>query len=899
MKRLILIDSHAIIHRAYHALPPFTSPKGEPTGAVYGFTSILLRILRELKPDFIAAAFDLPGPTFRHIAYERYKAQRPETPSDLSSQFEKVREILEAFGILIFEKQGYEADDIIGTIAEKVKKNKDIETIIVTGDLDALQLVRPKLKVYSMKKGISDTIIYDEKAVKERYGLKPEELIDFKGLRGDPSDNIAGVKGIGEKTAASLIKEFGSIDGIYSAIKGGKAKKISASVLEKLISGEEDARISLELSRIKIDVPFKFSLRELKILSQKSRFEFLRQIFFKFGFTSLLKRLGQETGGEGSFPPKSKKNSQFEQGSLLANESSPKELFVEKEEKFLKFFSEPKQKSAGLIIHENEFFMIKPDGRVFRIAKSLFHRASLKIFFSEDYKFFVYDAKTIIHFLLGFGADLNKIEFDIMLASYLTSVSTRDFSYISVASRELGRMVSQDPKDEFSHFFEVVKSLEAKLAAGNLKFIFSRVEMPLVKILADMEDRGILLDVSFLKRLGKKIDEDIAILTKGIHKLAGEEFNISSSQQLSKILFEKLKIKTHGLRRTEKGGVISTRESELEKLKEAHPIIGKILAFRELAKLKNTYVDVLPNLVDKKTGRLHTSFNQVAASTGRLSSQNPNLQNIPVMSEYGKEVRKAFVARGGFILASFDYSQIELRVAAHIADDKKMIEAFRKGLDIHKMTASEIYNVPLDKVTPDLRRAAKTLNFGVLYGMGPQALSEATDMSREEAKKFIDEYFHDFEGIRDYILKTKKFAEEQGFVETIFGRRRYIPEINSPNWQIKREAERMAVNMPVQGSATGDIIKMAMIKVDEWIQNEKLAEDVRLLLQVHDELVFEIKKDLVSPEQSPARGEARSKERRGVAYEIKKIMEGAASLKVPLVVDAKIGLNWGEQKIFE
>ncbi|MDP3710427.1 MAG: DNA polymerase I [bacterium] len=740
MKKLVLIDSHAIIYRAYHALPPMNTPKGEPVNAVYGFASILIRIIRELKPDYIAAAYDLPGPTFRQVVYERYKAHRPETPDELSSQFGKARELLETFGILVFQKESYEADDIIGTIIKEVEKKKDVETVIVTGDMDALQLVKPGVRVYSMKKGVSETVTYDEAAVKERYGLEPSQLVDFKGLKGDPSDNIAGVKGIGEKTATELLKNFKSIEGVYKALKK-TPQRFSATLAEKLRAGEEDAKMSRELARIKNDVSIDFNLDEAKFKGSLARPEVL-QVFNKFGFTSLIKRLGASP----------------EKGSV------------------------PVKKGV---------------------------QASL----------------------------LN-------LPTAETNTETK---------------------------------LDAKFTLS--PFLLKEVEEPLTPILRKMEKRGILLDLVFLEKLSKRIGQKIGKLEKDIFELAGEEFNINSTRELSRILFDKLKISTEGLRRTEKGGVISTGASELEKLKDQHEIIHGILQYRELAKLRNTYIDSLPKLVDAKDGRIHTTYDQFGAATGRLSSSNPNLQNIPIMSEEGREIRKAFVSQDGYELASFDYSQIELRVAAHLADDKKMIEAFRKGEDIHSLTASEVYNIPLDKVTPDLRRAAKTLNFGVLYGMGSQAFSESTGMSRSEAKKFIDGYFHYFAGVKHYIEETKKFARENGYVQTLYGRIRQIPEINSASWRIKREAERMAVNMPIQGTATGDIVKMAMVKVDKWIQENKLEDKVKMLLQVHDELVFEIEKSFVKK----------------AALIIKNLMEGSARLKVPIVVEVKAGKNWGEQ----
>lgn len=885
MNRLILIDSHAVIHRAYHALPPLHTPDGEPTNAVYGFTTILLRILRELKPDFVVAAFDLPGPTFRHVAYERYKAQRPETPSDLSSQFTKVREVLAAFSIPVFEKEGYEADDIIGTIAKKLEKKKNLEVIIVTGDMDTLQLVRPGLKVYAMKKGITETVVYDEKTVKERYGFGPRQLIDFKGLKGDSSDNIPGVKGIGEKTASELIKNFGSIEGIYKALKKGSAK-ISTGFAIKLRKGEEEARFSKELARIKADVPLEFNLADAEWKEVRNNSK-ISPLFLKLGFSSLLKRLEMEevkalgVKKEQARPSFAKQNLGGQV--ILLSGAPPKKssmYILETKKDFQKFEESFKDNKLGVLLDKERLILVCTDKKVFQLNEKLLLAPEIKNFLENGFDLFVYDAKSLFHFLRKFGLDLPEIKFDLLLAVYLTQPFSRDFSFLSLTPRELGRFAASDPEEKFSLFFEIVKSLEVKLDEGKIKFVFEKIEMPLANILVDMEERGILLDQVFLKKLGVKVDSELTDLTKKIHQLAGENFNINSSQQLARVLFEKLGISVKGLRKTEKGGVVSTGASELEKLKKEHPIIEKILVYRELNKLKTTYIDALPELIDSKTGRLHTTFNQTGTSTGRLSSSSPNLQNIPIMSKYGREIRKAFVAGKDFELVSFDYSQIELRVAAHLADDKKMIEAFNKGLDIHKMTASEIYNIPLEKITPELRRAAKTLNFGILYGMGSSALAESTGLSREEAKKFIQEYFHDFSGVREYVERTKKNVEENGYTETLFGRRRYIPEIYSSNWQLKREAERMAVNAPIQGSATGDIVKMAMIKINEWVKKEKLEKEVRMLLQVHDELLFEVKKELVEK----------------VAPKIKDLMEGVTKLKVPLVTEIKVGPNWGEQK---
>lgn len=881
MKTFIIIDSHAVIHRAYHALPPLTTHLGEPINAVYGFTTMLLKILRELKPDYIAAAFDLAGPTFRHLAYERYKATRPETPQDLTTQFEKVREVLRAFRIPVFEKDGYEADDIIGTIAQKLRSEKKIRLVIVTGDMDALQLVSKNVVVYAMKKGITDMVFYDEHAVRERYGFGPELLIDYKGLRGDPSDNIVGVKGIGEKIASELIKALGTIEKIYSALKRG-TKKISPSVGRRLLEGEEDAKISKELSRIHQDVPIAFDPSDARaqFFSPESVSD-IQAIFAAFNFSSLLKRF-EEIAPRGShletqFPSHTKDFSLETKEQRVKN---PAVKLLKDIRGIQRFVAQQTKKPVACMIEGDILFLVAKDENIlYEFHPAVFSFKKTKIFFEAKKDFFAYDAKSIIHFLRAHDIHVGGIIFDVMIAAWLSASYSRDFSYAGIAGRESGLSFENNKRTGYALFFELQQNLEKKIKKNNLGDIFYTIEMPMVRILADMEDRGVLLDCPFLKALGGRVEKALASLTKTIYKRAGKIFNINSPSQLSKILFEDLRIKTHGLRKTEKGGVISTRESELEKLKDADPIIRHVLQYRELMKLKTTYLDVLPRMINEKTGRLHTTFNQTGTSTGRLSSLNPNLQNIPILSDYGREIRKAIVAAPGFFLVSFDYSQIELRVAAHIANDKKMITAFKAGADIHALTASEINNISLDRVTPELRRAAKTLNFGVLYGMGSSAFSEATGMPKEDARKFIQEYFDDFSGIRRYVEETKDFVEDRGYVETVFGRRRYIPEIHSGNWKLKRDAERMAVNMPIQGTAA-DVVKKAMIGVEEWVIRKAFEKDARMLLQVHDELLFEIKKEILGT----------------VIPEIKKIMEHAAILKVPLMVDVKVGKNWGEME---
>ncbi len=907
MKRFILIDAHAVIHRAYHAIPPLTAPSGEVVHAVYGFTSILLRILRELKPDYIAAAFDMPGPTFRHIAYERYKAQRPAAPSDLISQFALVKEVLASMQISIFQKSGFEADDIIGTIVEKLKSEKQLEIIIVTGDMDMLQLVRPRVKVYTPKKGISETVIYDEKEVMARFGFKPEQMIDYKGLRGDPSDNIPGVKGVGEKTATELIKKFGSIEKIYKALKNGSrrspqdgTKEISSSIAAKLSEGEEDARFSRALATIRTNVPIKFDLPATHWQEGAGARDVV-VLFQKLGFHTLLKRMSSATVEKASVALQALPGMEPTTTGLTSGLNTAKEIVkkqdwdafaktAEREEQIGIIFFSPSLKNAkkqgiekeSMVRHthhkkEAVFFILPSTKKVYSCSNRTMMNP---LFFEKKRQWVSHDAKKLLHYFSKSNVVLHTIEFDMMLAAYLVGDLSRNFSYLAIAARELGRLVSENETEEYQHFFDIAVLLKQKLKERNLGRVFSEIELPLISVLKKMEERGVLLDSSYLAKLSRELDSDLSGITKKIYKHAREEFNINSSQQLSVILFEKLGIKTQGLRKTEKGGVISTGASELEKLRKDHPIISQILDYRELMKLKTTYVDVLPLLVNSATGRLHTTFHQTGTATGRLSSSDPNLQNIPIMSEYGKKVRRAFIAKNKYLLVSLDYSQIELRVSAELAGDEKMIAAFREGKDIHALTAAEVYNVSYDKVTPDLRRAAKTLNFGILYGMGSQALSDSTGMSREEAKRFIEEYFKDFSQVASYIASVKQFAQDHGYVENFFGRRRYIPEIYSPNWQLKREAERMAVNMPIQGTAA-DVVKKAMIAVDQWVGDEKKEDEGEMLLQVHDELLFEIKKE-------------KAKE---FGTELKNIMEHVVSFRVPLVVDVKIGPNWEEMNL--
>jgi len=775
-KTLVLLDSHAILHRAFHALPNFTSPDGQPTGALYGFTAMILKIISELEPDYLAATYDLPEPTFRHNFYEKYKAHRPKTSDELSPQIDVSKKILEAFGIPFFESKGFEADDILATIAELLKSKKDIKTTIVTGDLDTLQLVRPGVEVYTMRKGMKDTVTYNEKAVRQRYGFGSKLLPDFKGLMGDPSDNIIGVKGIGEKTAKILIENFGTLEKLYKSLKKDKKSfekaGIKPRIINLLLENEEEAFFSKTLAEARKDVPLDFSLSSA-LWSKNFDKEKLEKLFNQFGFRSLLNRLPLNGDAETGSP-------------------------------------------------------------------------------AED---------TILQ------DDQPELEQEIKIAFWLL-----DSRRTKPTTEEILSFVGTNSLSE------VKKSLLKQLEEEGLLKLFTDTEEPLIPILKKMEEHGVLLDINYLKNLSKDYHKKLVVLEKKIWKIAGTKFNINSPKQLGEVLFEKIKIKSTGVRRTSTG-VLSTRFSELLKIENRHPVIKEIFKYRELQKLTSTYIDALPPLVDSKN-RLHTSFNQAGTTTGRISSLKPNLQNLPVRKGFGQAVRCAFVAPKGYSLISFDYSQIELRVAAFLSGDKKLKTAFRKGEDIHARVASEVFNVDIDKVDKEMRRRAKVINFGIIYGMGINSLAKNLDCSREEARLFYDEYFNDFSGMSDYLSKVVDEAAQKGYTETLLKRRRYIPEIVSPIEHIRKEAERMAVNAPIQGTATGDIIKMAMVKIGRFLADKKQESGINMILQIHDELLFEVRNDIIKE----------------TVKNIRNIMEFENLMDIPLIVDVSAGSNWGKMK---
>jgi DNA polymerase-1 len=793
-KKLVLLDVHAIIHRAYHALPDFATSKGEPTGALYGLSTMLLKIIGDLKPNYIAACYDLPKPTYRHEAYKEYKAGRAKADEELVSQLKKSYDIFNALNIPVYSKEGFEADDMIGTISEKAKKIKDLDIVIASGDMDTLQLVSgEKVRVYTLKKGIKDTIIYDEDAVRARFGFGPELLPDYKGLRGDPSDNIIGIKGIGEKTASDLIQKFGSIEDIYKKLKKNKKAFIEADIKERIVGlleeGEEEANFSKMLGTIRKDAPIDFEIPE-KFWSANVDFDKISAVWSDLEFRTLSPRLANILKSEGQ---------------------------------------------GGMDFSSLGGDISKPD--------------------SEN------QAEKV---------DENKLkELSVMLwllNSNITNPALEDIYNFTKAK----------------NLDEAEKIIKEELKKKELVKVWEEIEKPIIPVIDKMQKNGVKIDADELKKLSTEYHKTLFVLEKKIVEYAGGEFNINSPKQLCEILFVKLGLKPKNQKKTGTGA-LSTKESELEKMRDMHPIIPLIFEYRELQKLLSTYIDVIPTLLDKNN-RLHAKFLQAGTTTGRLASSDPNLQNIPNSSDLGRNIRKAFIAEKGNKLLAFDYSQVELRIAAFLSGDEKLLEIFRKGEDVHTVVASEVFGVSADKVDKDMRRKAKVINFGIMYGMGVNALKQNLGSTREEAQKYLDEYFNKFSGLAKYLENTKADAERKGYTETLFGRRRYFEGLRSKLPFIRAMAERMAINAPIQGTEA-DIVKLAMSKVSEYLEKENLSEKVRLILQVHDELVYEADSKIIEK----------------VAPKIKEIMETLVPLEKTLgvvcKVDVSVGENWKEMVV--
>ncbi|MEX1028366.1 MAG: DNA polymerase [Candidatus Paceibacterota bacterium] len=784
-KRLVLLDAHAILHRGYHALPAFATAKGEPTGALYGLSTILIKLIGDLEPDYIAACYDLPEPTHRHEAYDAYKGGRKAADEELVAQIINSREIFAAFGIPAYEAVGFEADDLLGTIAEQFKGQKDVAIVIASGDMDTLQLVDDtRVRVYTMKRGIQDTVMYDEDGVNQRFGFGPELLPDYKGLAGDASDNIPGIQGIGAKTATQLIQAFGSIEKIYKALKKTPEKFDEAGIKKRiqtlLEENKDEAEFSKMLATIRTDAPIEFELPDRE-WRDSIDFEKTREVFQRFEFRALEQRLREVIASEDEKARAAAEDD--ERAQVSADDIDPREL-----------------------------------------------------------------AETAIALWL--------------VNSSLTSPALED-------------ILSQTNTTTFP---EAQAEVFRRLKESGLERVFEEIEKPIIEIVRGMHEHGIKVDRAYLEKLSQTYHGELDRFEQKIHALAGREFNINSPKQLGEVLFDELGLKPKNHRKTSTGAR-STAESELQKLSGEHEIIDLILQHRELSKLLGTYIDAIPPMLDKQS-RLHAEFLQAGTTTGRMASQNPNLQNIPIRTELGRNIRNAFIAPQGYTLVALDYSQIELRVAAFLSGDDKLIKAFADREDIHTAVAAEVFEVPLEKVDKEMRRKAKVINFGIIYGMGVNALKTNLGTDRAEAQQFYTRYFEKFSGLAQYLETLKEQAHHNGYSETYFGRRRYFEGLDSRLPQVKAAAERMAINAPIQGTAA-DILKIAMKRVDDALRERNDEKKTHLLLQVHDELVYEVPEEYVNEITSL------------IARAMESVMSEDETSGVPLAAEAEIGKNWG------
>lgn len=890
MKKFVIVDGNAIVHRAFHALPPLATKDGLVVNAVYGFCTMLFKAMRDLQPDYLAVTFDITGSTERKKIYPAYKAQRKQQPPELYAQLDIVKDIVRALGCPIYELAGVEADDVIGTIVRQIPKN--VTSYIVTGDADTLQLVDQHTFVLTLRTGLSDTLIYTPELVQKKYqGLTPAQLIDYKGLRGDPSDNIPGVRGIGDKGAITLLLKYHTIENVLKHIDA-----ITGNVQKKLQAGQEQAILSKRLATIDCQVPIKFTLADTTVRPYNSAK--VIQLLQRYEFKSLIKLLPAtqpttDTPTVSSLPAAA--NYQ------LINTAAAAERLAEQLAQQPHFAFDTETTGLDTLQCNLVGFSVAWQKHRAYFVTAAFVQVFKAVFENPHIKKIGHNLKFDYRVLRSTSAiTVQGLHYDTMLAAYLLRPGSRSYSLDALAFNELGhQMMSYEelvtdgkksipitdvPLDKLTYYaaedadytWQLYESSQTLIAQAKLKPVL-KLEVDLIPILADMEDAGIALDIEYLAKLSTQLHSQIKKLEKKIHTLAGKEFNIASPKQLKVILFEDLKIEQKGLAKTKTG--ISTAAAELDKMYDLHPIIPLIGEYREVAKLASTYVDALPQLLNPKTKRLHTTYNQTIAATGRLSSINPNLQNIPIRTELGQQIRRAFIAKRGYRLISLDYSQIELRLIAHLAQDEVFITAFKNNADIHVQTAAALNNLPAEKVTKELRRAAKSVNFGILYGMGAHGLMRDAHISYNEARAYLERYFTLHPAIKQYIESTKQLAHDQGYVETLLGRKRYLPDIRSGMPMVRAAAERAAINMPVQGTAA-DLMKLAMLTVAQVIAQQQLP--ATMLLQVHDELVFEVPATAVS----------------GVTKQLQHSMEQVyPNLVVPLKVDAKFGQNWNDVTI--
>ncbi|WP_088103791.1 DNA polymerase I [Halalkalibacter urbisdiaboli] len=875
MKKLILIDGNSIAYRAFFALPLLNNEKGVYTNAVYGFTTMLLKIIEEEKPTHMMVAFDAGKTTFRHKTYEDYKGGRQKTPPELSEQFALIRELLDAFNITRYEAENYEADDIIGTLAKDAEKDGwDVK--VYSGDKDLLQLVSEKVTVALTRKGITSIEAYDEKMIDEKYGLTPKQIIDMKGLMGDSSDNIPGVPGIGEKTAIKLLKEFGTIENVLESVDKISGKKMK----EKLEENREQALMSKELATIYLEVPNEMNLQDLSFGEYDSKK--VVALFKELDFSSLISKFDEGEAVE----KKELENINFDVVTEVKAEylQNPSAMVVE-------VLDENYHQATihGIaLVNEKGRYYIPTD--VALQSESFIEWAK-----DEDKKKWVFDAKRAVVALGWQGLLLDGVEFDLLMASYLLDPSLSSHEISDIVKRKGKGEVQEDEaiygkgakrsipneKELADHLvrkadaiFQLKEIFEEELKENEQLELFKDLEMPLSIVLGRMETTGVKVDTSQLKQMGEDLEERLQALEKHIFEHAGTEFNINSPKQLGEILFDKLGLPA--IKKTKTG--YSTSADVLEKLAEDHEIIQHILHYRQLGKLNSTYIEGLLKVIYQDTSKIHTRFNQALTQTGRLSSTDPNLQNIPIRLEEGRRIRKAFIpSEKGWKILAADYSQIELRVLAHIAGDDKLIDAFKHDMDIHTKTAMDVFHVNENEVTSSMRRSAKAVNFGIVYGISDYGLSQSLNISRKEAGEFIDRYLQSYPKVKEYMESSISNAREKGFVSTLLYRRRYLPDLTSRNFNKRSFAERTAMNTPIQGSAA-DIIKKAMIEMARRLESENL--ESRLLLQVHDELIFEV------PEH----------ELEKMLVLVPEVMEQAVTLQVPLKVDVSAGDTWYDAK---
>jgi DNA polymerase-1 len=883
--KLYLIDGNSYVYRAYHAIKGLTNSKGLPTGAIYGFTNMLLKVVREKKPDYIAIAFDSPAPTERHRLFEAYKAQRPSTPNELINQIPYIKRIVDAFRIPVLEIEGYEADDILATLAKK-GEGRGLSVTIVTGDKDIFQIVGRNIRTYDTMKDK----VYEEKDVLDKFGVGPDKVVEVMGLMGDAIDNIPGVPGIGEKTAVELIKEFGSIENLLRNLEKVKKPKLR----EALKINEEIARLSHNLATIHSDLPIDIDLKELSITKPDN--ETLLRLFRELEFSSLLKTLTPHTDLDKS--EYSNITSEDEFLKLLERMKVKGEFSIDIESTGkdpmiaeivgISISTEPNSACYIPLSH------IYPDAP-HQLKKEYVLEKLKPILEDETLRKIGQNIKYEVVILRNHCIDLKGISFDTMIASYLLNpvkpahnlenIALEYLDYkiltyeevVGKGKKQIGfenvplDMATKYSCEDSDITLRLKRVLSTLIDNKGLMKLFYDVEMPLLKVLADIEMNGFKIDREILSEMSKELEGQLNTIIERIYFLAGEEFNINSPKQLSEILFRKLGLKP--TKRTKTG--YSTNVEVLEELSFQHELPREILEYRNLFKIKSTYLDTLPDLINPKTGRIHTSLNQTVTATGRLSSSEPNLQNIPIRGELGKRIREAFIAEKGNALLSADYSQIELRILAHLAQDEILVGAFKGGEDIHTRTATEIFDLPPESITPDMRRQAKTVNFGIIYGISPYGLSVELRIPFEKAKELIERYFERHKGVKDFIERNLEEAEVKGYVTTILCRQRHIPELMSQNSNVRQLGERLAINTPIQGSAA-DLIKLAMVNISKKFC--RMNSNARMILQIHDELVFE------SPEE----------EIEQIKKVVKEEMEVVIEFSVPIKVDIGVGKNWSE-----